>query len=330
MLLVDTHEKRIVDDAEIKMNTATSRPFAQWLKAYKITLDDLFSKQKKREAEVQALVSQQQQQQAGGVAFPVIRTPTPKNSEWDGVPLAEDPRMAAFNYTLETVNLLLAPMITDGKEALGSMGTDTPLACLSKQVRPLYDYFRQLFAQVTNPPIDPVREAIVMSLETFVGPEGNLLEMTAQQCNRLSLPSPCLFEDEVDVIRGMSQFYPAWTVSTVDLTFDASEGPSGYVPALDRVCAQVEAAIDANHKVAILSDTKASSSRVAVSALIAIGAVHQHLLSVKKRSKIALVLETAEAREVHHFCVLLGYGADAVCPYLAYDIFRKLRAENGK
>ena len=201
--------------------------------------------------------------------------------------------------------------MSDGKEALGSMGTDTPLACISQQPRMIYEYFRQLFAQVTNPPIDPIREEIVMSLTCYIGPEGNLLEMNPHQCHRLRLPSPILSIEDLNCIRSLPRYKSSWHVVTIDITYHRAEGVGGYLAALDRICSEVSQAIMNGDKIAILSDSNVSADRVPLSALIALGGVHHYLVRNKQRSKIALVVETGEAREVHHFCVLLGYGADA-------------------
>ncbi|CAG8799160.1 26188_t:CDS:2, partial [Gigaspora rosea] len=229
--------------------------------------------------------------------------------ELDDIPVSEDPRLQAF-------------------EALGSMGNDAPLACLSDQPRLIYDYFRQLFAQVTNPPIDPIREEIVMSLECYVGPEGNILEIDEQQTCRLSLPTPILSIDELNAIKCMERVQPDWTVATIDITFPKQEGIPGYLLALERVCSEVSQAITEGYKVVILSDAAVNAERVAISSLIAAGGVHHHLVRIRQRSKIALIVETAEAREVHHICVLLGYGADAICPYLVMEAILKLKREN--
>jgi len=207
------------------------------------------------------------------------------------------------------------------------MGNDAPLACLSHLPRLIYDYFRQLFAQVTNPPIDPIREEIVMSLACYIGPEGNLLEIDPEQCHRLFLPSPILSLEELDEIRIIQKFKAMWSVKTIDITYPKSDGIPGYLTAVDRVCNEVSQAISQGYKIAILSDAAVSSDRIPISALIAVGGVHHHLVNNKQRSKIALIVETGEAREVHHFCVLLGYGADAVCPYLALEAMLKLRRD---
>ncbi|KAI8049493.1 hypothetical protein BDF22DRAFT_758229 [Syncephalis plumigaleata] len=230
--------------------------------------------------------------------------------------------------TTKQLNLLVSPMANDGKEALGSMGNDSPLACMSRQPRLVYDYFRQLFAQVTNPPIDPIREEIVMSLECYVGPGGNILEQCASQCHKLLLRSPILDLEEIECIRHMQRFVPEWPVITIDITFPRAAGQTGYMEGLERICAQVSKAILDNYKIVILSDRQMSKDRVAISTVVSLGAVHHYLVRNKQRSKVALVVETSEAREVHHLCVLLGYGADAICPYLAIEAILKLRREN--
>jgi glutamate synthase (NADPH/NADH) len=214
-----------------------------------------------------------------------------------------------------------------GKEALGSMGTDTPLACLSTNPRLIYDYFRQLFAQVTNPPIDPIREEIVMSLTCYIGPVGNILEVDPTQCRRLRLPSPILSLEELHIIKNIQSYDPKWSVANIDITYPKEWGTAGYTAALDRVAAKVSEAIQEGFKIAVLSDVNVSKDRVALSAGVTLGAVHHHLVRNKQRSKIALVVETGEAREVHHFCVLLGYGADAICPYLGIESLVKLNRE---
>lgn len=208
------------------------------------------------------------------------------------------------------------------------MGNDGPLACLAKQPRLLYDYFRQLFAQVTNPPIDPIREAIVMSLDCYVGPQGNLLEMGPEQCHRLLLTSPVLSLEEFNSITQIQKVHSSWGVQTIDLTFPKANGLPGYSAALDDICAQAIEALEHDSRVIVLSDRNTSADRVAVSALAACGAVHHHLVRNRLRSKVAIVVETAEAREIHHLCVLLGYGADAICPYLALECILKMNRES--
>lgn len=207
------------------------------------------------------------------------------------------------------------------------MGNDAPLACMATAPRIVYDYFRQLFAQVTNPPIDPIRESIVMSLECYVGAEGNLLEMNPTQCHRLLLTSPVLSIEEMNALKRLKDVHADWPARVIDITFDKSEGLAGYQACLDRICAETSQAVTENYRVIILSDRNVGPNRVPLSALIATGGVHHHLIRNKDRSKIALLVETGEAREVHHVCVLLGYGADGICPYLCFEAMLKLRRE---
>ncbi|GAA5803630.1 hypothetical protein EDC94DRAFT_562696 [Helicostylum pulchrum] len=300
MLLVDTVEGIIVDDKQLKLQTASKRDFTQWIKDQNIVLQDVVAKM-------------------NGVK--------PFVAELDDTLVNTDPRLKAFGYTLEQLNLIMVPMASTGKEPLGSMGNDTALACLAEQPRIIFEYFRELFAQVTNPPIDPIREEIVMSLQCYVGPEGNILEIDEKQCNKIALSSPILSMEELDAIKNMSQFYPSWKVATIDITFDKSEGVQGYVNTLERICNEVSESIKNGYKVVVLSDRAVSAERVAISSLIAAGGVHHYLVRNKERSRVALMVETAEAREVHHFCVLLGYGVDAVCPYLTLETMMKLHRE---
>ena len=301
MLLVDTVAGRIVDDSELKHTVSSRQNFRAWLEKELISLPSVVEKL----------------QEKGTSLSQTLNDMTVQN----------DPMLKAFGYTFEQVSLLLGPMAADSKEALGSMGNDAPLACLAQQPRLLYEYFRQLFAQVTNPPIDPIREAIVMSLECYVGPQGNLLEMDSSQCNRLLLPSPVLSIEEFNALKNITTLYSEWTVKTIDLTFPKSEGIDGYVKHLNEVCDEVTRAIEDEHRLLILSDAATSAERVSVSTLLATGMVHHHLVRNKWRSQVALIAETAEAREVHHMCVLLGYGIDAICPYLALDCILKMNRE---
>ncbi|KAI1844141.1 hypothetical protein JX266_009625 [Neoarthrinium moseri] len=301
MLLVDTKAGRLIDDAELKAAVANRADFRSWIDTELLTMPKILTQSTESGLDV---------------------APKP-----DATKLQEDPLLLAYGYTHEQVSLLLAPMASDEKEALGSMGNDAPLACLSQAPRLLYEYFRQLFAQVTNPPIDPIRESVVMSLDCYVGPQGNLLEMDSTQCGRLLLPSPILSIPEFNSLTNMSKLYPDWTVKTIDLTFPKKDGVAGYLKHLEHICNETTAAIEARDRIIVLSDRKTSADRVAVSALLASGMVHHHLVSNKWRSMAAIVVETAEAREVHHMCVLLGYGADAVNPYLAMECIIKLNRE---
>lgn len=298
MLLVDTVEGRIVDDKELKRNTAKKQNFASWVETHVLEVPKIVSRAVRGNVNLE----------------PVL----------DESSLATDPKLLAFGFTVEQLNLLMIPMVVEGKEALGSMGNDAPLAAMGTQPRLIYDYFRQLFAQVTNPPIDPIRESIVMSLETYVGPEGNLLEMKPEQCHRIFLPSPILTIQEMNAMKNLKTAYQHWPSRTIDITFPKGEGLPGYQLALDRVCSEASQAIDDGIKVIVLSDRAVGPSRLPLSALVACGGVHHHLTQQKKRAKVALMIETAEAREVHHLCVLVGYGADAICPWLVMETIHKM------
>ncbi|KAF7322595.1 Glutamate synthase [Mycena chlorophos] len=301
MLLVDTVEGRIVDDKELKRTTAAKQNFASWVEAHILHVPNIVKR--------------------------VLRANVRLEPVLDEYALSTDPKLLAFGFTVEQLNLLVLPMVSDGKEALGSMGNDAPLAAMATQPRIIYDYFRQLFAQVTNPPIDPIRESIVMSLEAYVGPEGNLLEMKPEQCHRILLPSPLIAIEEMNAMKSLKSAYTTWPSRTIDITFAKEEGLPGYQLALERVCAEATQAIDDGIKVVILSDRATGPARVPLSALVACGGVHHHLVLQKKRAKIALMIETAEAREVHHLCVLVGYGADAVCPWLMMETIHKVGRE---
>lgn len=301
MLLVDTQAGRIIDDAELKRTVSQRADFRSWLDSQLLLMPKIHDQLVAKGADL-----------SHSLTAPILQ---------------EDPRLKAFGYSLEQVTLLLAPMAADSKEALGSMGNDAPLACLAGQPRLLFEYFRQLFAQVTNPPIDPIREAVVMSLGSYVGPQGNLLEMNKEQCHRLYLPSPMLSIEEFNALAKINEVHPDWSVATIDITFPKVDGIAGYLEALDRINDACTAAVENGHKIIVLSDRNTSAERVPVSSLLATGMVHHHMVRNRWRSQAALVVETAEAREVHHMCVLVGYGADAICPYLAIECILKLDRE---
>lgn len=300
MLLVDTKEGRIVDDRELKLTTARRKPFASWIESRTLRLPDV--------------VRRVERHHDIGVTL-------------DDAPLAQDPKLVAFGYTLEQLSMLMLPMVQEGHEALGSMGNDAALACVSNTPHTVYDYFRQLFAQVTNPPIDPIRESIVMSLETMVGPEGNLLEVSEKQVGRLHLKSPILTIQEMNALKNFPVSHPEWKTKVIDITFPKAEGLPGYRTALDRVRAEAIEAVQDGVKIVILSDRETGPDRIALSAVLATGGVHHHLVKQKKRSDIAIMVDTAEAREVHHMCVLAGYGADAICPWLLMEMIYKIERE---
>ncbi len=291
LFLVDFDQGRIVPDEEIKSEFANQRPYGEWLKNQRIELDDIA---------------------AAGEAAGL-----------DESTLLQ--RMQAFGFTTETLQFMLLPLVHEKRDPLGSMGNDASLACLSDKPRMLYDYFRQLFAQVTNPSIDSIREEVIMSLECYIGPEKNLLETTEGHAQRLRLPHPILSNEELHALKGMD--YRGWRSKEIDITFYKEDGISGVRKTLDRICSETEQAIKDGYSLAILSDRAVSSDRVPVSALMATGAVHHYLVKNALRKQIGLVLETGEAREVHHHCLLVGYGVDAINPYMAFEALWKARRE---
>ncbi|KAH8320269.1 hypothetical protein KR067_012968 [Drosophila pandora] len=300
MLLVDTKEQKLIQDIELKSQIAKSRPHSEWLQQ-KITLDEIRNANVLNTAPVDELA----------------KLPASQRGIFD-------PRLSLFGYTTETVNMLLIPMFKNKKEALGSMGNDAPLACLSTFQPIPYEYFKQLFAQVTNPPIDPFREKVVMSMQCPIGPEANLLQPSAQQVHRIWLPNPILSIPDTQLLKRNT--HRGWRTKVLDITFQYNEGVQGYLDCIDRVCREGAAAAQAGYQLLVVSDRGAGvGGKVAVSALLALGALHHHLIETLQRMKVGIVVETAEAREVHHICVLLGYGADAICPYLAFELAQALR-----
>uniref|UniRef100_A0A4D5R9J1 Glutamate synthase n=1 Tax=Scolopendra viridis TaxID=118503 RepID=A0A4D5R9J1_SCOVI len=303
MLLVDTKEKVFTRDEELKLEIARQRPLKEWLQEL-ITFEDLYA------------------------AHPPIVSPTvydfpPGPHERESV--MHDRRLAMFGYNTETIHLLVLPMVKTKKEALGSMGNDAPLACLSQYQPLIYDYFKQLFAQVTNPPIDPFRESVVMSLACPIGPQANILEPSAQQCRRLFIDQPILSIKKLEVLKNTT--YKGWKTHVIDIVYPIEDDVNGLLPALDHVCQEAYDAAKSGYTLVVLSDRKAGEKFVPISSLLALGAVHHHLISKRQRMKLGIILETGEAREVHHICVLLGYGADAICPYLVFETIQGLRDE---
>jgi len=306
MLLVDTKEQRIIKDGELKAGIAASRPHGQWWDQH-VTLDQL-SKGFSQQTLFYNPITRDSRVEEGSNILERL---------WTG-----DRRMPMFGYTIETIQMLMVPMFKTRKEALGSMGNDAPLACLSKYQPLIYDYFKQLFAQVTNPPIDPFREKIVMSLECPVGPEGNLLEPSASLCHRLWLVNPILSLGDLQTLKTTN--YRGWRSAVIDITCSSTATDLG--KEIDRICREAEVAAT-THQYLILSDRNIGPDRTAIPALLASGAVHYHLISTRLRSKCAVIVETGEAREVHHMCVLVGFGVDAVCPYMVFEIAHMLRNE---
>ena len=286
MFLVDTTTGRIIEDAEIKNNFEKRAPYRMWLNQYRATLPSL---------------------------------PESITGE-ETTPLHE--RKIVFGYTQEDVEILLAPMAESGKEPVGSMGNDAPLAVLSPRPQLLFNYFKQLFAQVTNPPIDPIREELVMSLKTTIGIEGNLLEESKLDCRQLLLNSPILTNAQMAHIKQMTE--PDLRSTVISTLFEASSGPDAVEAALNNVCREAERAVDNGCTLIVLSDRGVKDSKAPLPSLLAVGAVHQHLIRAQKRSLCGLIIETGEAREVMHFCLLTGYGAGAVNPWQAFEIIEDL------
>ncbi len=292
MFLVDFEQGRLIPDHELKEQFSKQRPYGQWLREQRIELDE-------------------------------VTTHDDKAHGFEPHTLL--PRMQAFGYTVETMQFMLLPMIREARDPVGSMGNDSALACLSDQPRMLYDYFKQLFAQVTNPAIDSIREEIIMSLECYVGPEGNLLDTTSEQCHRLLVSHPILSNEQLAALSHLN--YRGWKSRTIDITWPRAEGQAGMTAALDRICREAETAIDEKYSLVVLTDRAIGPDRVPLSALLAVGAVHHHLVRVAKRTQLGIVVETGEAREVHHHCLLVGYGADAINPYLAFESLWQARRD---
>ncbi|MCZ2438718.1 MAG: glutamate synthase subunit alpha [Burkholderiales bacterium] len=295
MLLIDLEQGRIVEDEELKTQFASAKPYRQWIENVRIRLDSIVGE---------------------GQAAPPAR-----ESLLD--------RQQAFGYTQEDIKFLLAPMASAGEEAIGSMGNDAPLAVLSDRSKPLYNYFKQLFAQVTNPPIDPIREAIVMSLDSFIGPRPNLLDINAVNPQmRLEVLQPVLGEQDMARLRAIERYTSGKFKSYIlDITYPLAWGREGIEAKLASLCAEAVDAIGSGHNILILSDRAMDRERLAIPALLALSAIHHHLVREGLRTTAGLVVETGSAREVHHFAVLAGYGAEAVHPYLAMETIAAMHAE---
>ncbi|KAH7853867.1 hypothetical protein Vadar_007472 [Vaccinium darrowii] len=309
MLLVDFDKHVVVDDEALKQQYSLARPYREWLKKQKILLSDIVESVSESERVPPAI---------GGVA-PV--SSDDDNMENMGIHGLLAP-LKAFGYTIESLEMMLLPMVKDGQEALGSMGNDTPLAVMSKREKLTFEYFKQMFAQVTNPPIDPIREKIITSMECMIGPEGDLTEIGEEQCHRLSLKGPLLSIEQMEAIKKMD--YRGWRSKVIDITYSKNCGKEGLEKTLDRICYEAQDAIMEGYTTVVLSDRAFSTDRVAVSSLLAVGAVHQDLVKKHERTRIGLLVESAEPREVHHFCTLVGFGADAICPYLAVEAIWRL------
>jgi glutamate synthase (NADPH) large chain len=295
MLLIDFEEGRIIEDEELKAQLAAEEPYEKWLAQAQYMLKDL----EVIEPELSAL--------------PVTTTT-----------LLD--RQQAFGYTQEDLSRFLEPMAVKADDPVGSMGTDTPIPVLSSRPRLLYDYFKQNFAQVTNPPIDPIREELVMSLVSMIGPRPNLLGHDAGTHRRLEVEQPILTDEDIAKIRSVEAALDgAFRTETLDITWDAAEGAEGLEAALREVCIGATEAVLADRNILILSDRSQGPDRIPMPALLATAAVHHHLVRQGLRMQTGLVVETGEAREVHHFCVLAGYGAEAINPYVAFETIEDIR-----
>ena len=299
MFLIDLEQGRMIDDDELKANIVNTKPYKQWIENLRIKLDSI-------DAGAQVAAAQ------------------PAD-----LPLLD--RQQAFGYTQEDIKFLMAPMAKNGEEDIGSMGNDSPLAVLSGKNKPLYNYFKQLFAQVTNPPIDPIREAIVMSLNSFIGPKPNLLDIN--QVNppmRLEVSQPVLNFADMAKLRDIERHtHGKFKSVTIDITYPLSWGREGVEAKLASLCAQAVDAIKGGANILIISDRAVSATQVAIPALLALSAIHQHLVVAGLRTTAGLVVETGTAREVHHFAVLAGYGAEAVHPYLAMETLADMHKDLG-
>ena len=291
MFLVDTVKGRIIDDEEIKAEMVGRKPYRSWVTQYRVSLDEL---------------------------------PEPLS-----VPQPDHPtlrqRQQVFAYTIEEIKMVLSPMGINGEEPVSSMGTDTPLAVLSNRPQLLSKYFKQLFAQVTNPPIDPIREQLVMSLVTSIGPKPNLSAETPESCRRIKVQQPILTNAQLQKIREIED--PHFVSKTLPLLFRVADGPEGLGSAVDQLCQEASKAIQQGFKFLILSDRGVNEEWAAIPSLLGISAVHHHLVREATRTEVGLIVETGEPRDTHHFACLIGYGAGVVNPYLVFETYKDLERE---
>jgi glutamate synthase (NADPH/NADH) large chain len=294
MLLVDLDQGRLIPDEELKSQLAQSHPYKEWLERTQIVLEDL--------------------------------PPAPETAPISNLSLLD--RQQLFGYTQEDLKILMTPMATTGEEPVGSMGNDTPISALSDRAKLLFTYFKQNFAQVTNPPIDPIREELVMSLVSIIGPRPNLfdLEGTSRK-KRLEVHQPILTNANLEKIRSISDLGDHFRSLTLDATWPAEAGAAGMESAIGELCGKAETAVRDGVNIIILSDRRAGADRVPIPALLACAAVHHHLIREGLRTSVGLVVESAEPREVHHFCCLAGYGAEAINPYLAFETLVAMKSD---
>ncbi|MCX7827356.1 MAG: glutamate synthase subunit alpha, partial [Verrucomicrobiae bacterium] len=283
MFLVDTEQGRIVADDELKQKMAAERPYRLWLNENLVHLDDLPDPPHVHEPDHKTVVRRQQ----------------------------------AFGYTFEDLRFILTPMATEGVQPLGSMGNDTPLAVLSEKPQLLYNYFKQLFAQVTNPPLDCIREEVITSTNTLIGSEGNLLDPQPQSCRMIKTDGPILTNVELEKLTHVTR--PGFKAVTLPMLFKVREGAQGVEAAMEKLCRDASAAIANGVNILIISDRGVDKDHAAIPALLAVSGLHHHLIREGTRTRVGLVLESGEPREVHHFALLVGYGVSAVNPYLAFE-----------
>src|SRR5262245_31422578 len=287
MLLVDLDKGRLIPDEELKATLAKSHPYKKWLERTQVVLEELPGTHNEAPISNLSLLDRQQ----------------------------------AFGYTQEDLKFLMTPMATTGEEAVGSMGNDTPISALSDKPKSLFTYFKQNFAQVTNPPIDPIREELVMSLVSIIGPRPNIFDLEGtSKTKRLEVRQPILTNEDLEKIRAISEIgSDHFKSSTLDITFPAEHGADGMGWALDELCDRAEEEVRNGCNIIILSDRKAGADRIPIPVLLACAAVHHHLIRKGLRTSVGMVVETGEPREVHHFACLAGYGAEAINPYLAFE-----------
>jgi glutamate synthase (NADPH/NADH) large chain len=293
MFVVDMEQGRIIPDEELKEKICQQQPYGQWLRENKIRVEDLpEAGSEYRQPKATELISRQQ----------------------------------IFGFSTEDIRVVLTQMAETGKEALGSMGIDTPLAVLSDKAQHLSSYFKQLFAQVTNPPIDPIRERMVMSLLTDIGGLSNLLEESPNHCKQIEIQQPVLRNKEVEKIRWID--HENFQTKSIHMTFRASEEAGVLKKALERICQYAEDAVDDGYSIILLTDRGVDSSHAPIPSLLALGAVHNHLIRTKKRAKVGIIVEAGDVWETHHFATLIGYGASAVNPYMAFETIRAMKETN--
>ena len=348
IFLVDFEAGAVVRDEEMKARIAGARPYGDWLARQVVELKDIVAAAPPG-AVPPALATWESSVGGANSAGNGKKAKLARSATWPADPVAApappsngtppagqankglarllSPLIAA-GYTQETVDLLLLPMAVSGNEALGSMGNDAPLPPLSRRPKLLPEYFKQLFAQVTNPPLDPMREKVVTSTRCMVGPEGDVTAAGVEaSAHRLELRQPILTRAELEAVAAMD--YKGWTAATIDTTWAVGDGPRGMADALACVCQAASDAVDDGASFLVLTDRAAGPDRASIPSLAVTGAVHHHLVGLQKRSRVGLVIDAADPREVHHFCTLLGYGADAVCPALALEALAALQ-EDGR